>query len=102
MHAIEAVGEVRAIAAPNRFHHLFLSQWREAYPHALLYVPSSLVRKRADLADADVHTDEAPAAYAAEMSLASLPLLASTIAFSEPHATNAASKKNPGTPSECR
>lgn len=30
--AVDAIGPVRAIVAPNRFHHLFIGPWAERYP----------------------------------------------------------------------
>ena len=34
---IDALGEVRWLVAPNSLHHLFLAEWRAAYPKAKLY-----------------------------------------------------------------
>jgi hypothetical protein len=35
--AVDAVGEVRHIVAPNSLHHLFLQEWKRAYPGAKVY-----------------------------------------------------------------
>ena len=32
--AVDAIGPVRAIVAPNRVHHLFAGEWKAAYPQA--------------------------------------------------------------------
>lgn len=56
--AVEAAGSVAAIVAPNRFHHLFVNEWRERHPNARLLVSAGLVRKRRDLAGATVLGDE--------------------------------------------
>ncbi len=48
--AVEAVGPVRAIAAPNRVHHLYAGEWKHAYPQARLLGAPGLAAKRKDLA----------------------------------------------------
>jgi hypothetical protein len=59
--SIDALGEVRHLVAPNSLHHLFLGQWRDAYPMAKLHAPPGLRRKRQDIAfDGDL--DEGAAA----------------------------------------
>lgn len=59
--AIDALGRVTHIVAPNSLHHLFLAEWHRAYPAARLHAPPGLRRKRRDLAfDADL--EDAPAA----------------------------------------
>ena len=53
--AVDALGPVRHIVAPNHLHHLALAEWQEAYPAARTYAPSGLRKKRADLRfDADL------------------------------------------------
>jgi len=53
--AVDGLGEVRHVIAPNSLHHLFLAPWREAYPDAMLHAPPGLRRKRRDIAfDADL------------------------------------------------
>jgi hypothetical protein len=47
--AVEAIGPVRHIVSPNKIHHLFLSEWADRWPDALLYAPPGLVRKKPDL-----------------------------------------------------
>jgi hypothetical protein len=87
---IDALGEVHAIVAPNAFHHLFVSAWRDAWPDASVYVPPSLVKKRPDLADVPVHGDEAPALYAdevAQIPIRGLALLDETWFFHRPTKT---------------
>ena len=48
--AVDALGAVRAIAAPNYVHHLFAGGWKQAYPSARLLGAPGLARKRRDLA----------------------------------------------------
>jgi hypothetical protein len=53
--AVDALGRVRHIVAPNSLHHLFLQAWKSAYPDAKLYAPPRLRKKRADIVfDADL------------------------------------------------
>jgi hypothetical protein len=40
--AIEPLGDVRALIAPNTFHHVFLNAWRTTYPDASVHVPPQL------------------------------------------------------------
>ncbi|MCE3291047.1 MAG: hypothetical protein K0R83_3059 [Caulobacter sp.] len=55
------LGEVRWLVAPNSLHHLFLDQWREAYPEARLYAAPGLASRRPDLI-IDVELGDAPPA----------------------------------------
>ncbi|MGV7214565.1 DUF4336 domain-containing protein [Bradyrhizobium sp. UFLA05-112] len=59
--AVDTVGEVRHIVAPNSLHHLFLPEWKRAYPGAKLHAPPGLRKKRIDISfDADVEDTPAP------------------------------------------
>ncbi len=59
--AVDALGEVRHLVAPNSLHHLFLTDWRRAYPAAKLYGTLGLQQKRKDL-DFDGDLEDAPPA----------------------------------------
>lgn len=58
---IDRLGPISALVAPNKFHHLFLKDWADAYPSASVYAPPGLRAKRpdirfhADLGDAPPH-----------------------------------------------
>ena len=52
--AVDALGNVRHIVAPNSLHHLFLPEWARAYPGAKVYAPPGLREKRKDI---DFHAD---------------------------------------------
>lgn len=54
--AVEALGPVRHLYAPNLFHHLSIGQWAEAFPSATLHAPAGLARKRPDLRIDRVHS----------------------------------------------
>ena len=47
--AVDALGPVRFLVAPNTMHHLFLGDWAAAYPSAKVLAPAGLRRKRKDL-----------------------------------------------------
>jgi hypothetical protein len=55
---IDELGKVAYLVSPNKLHYLFLSEWKEAYPHAEIYASPGLRRRRKrvsfdhDLADA--------------------------------------------------
>jgi hypothetical protein len=47
--ALQALGEIRYIVAPNSLHHLFLAEWQSAYPEARVFVAPGLDKRRPDL-----------------------------------------------------
>lgn len=55
--AVEALGPVRVIAAPNKLHHLFVGDWMRAYPAALSMAAQGLPEKRKDLSFSGVWSD---------------------------------------------
>ncbi len=65
--AVDALGPVRHLVAPNKLHHLYLGEWAARYPQARLYAAPGLARKRRDL-DFDAELDAIPPnAWAAEI-----------------------------------
>ncbi|MFW6067166.1 MAG: DUF4336 domain-containing protein [Myxococcota bacterium] len=61
--AVEALGPVRCIVAPNRFHHLFLDPWLRAYPEAERWAAPGLPAKRSDLDFTATLDDEPPPSW---------------------------------------
>jgi hypothetical protein len=57
--SVNAVGPVRYLVSPNALHHLFLAEWKVAYPAARLYATRRLRRKRQDL-KFDAELSDAP------------------------------------------
>ncbi len=57
---VESLGRVAHLVAPNRFHHLFLPAWREAFPEARLHGAPGLPEKRKDLSFDAVLEDGRP------------------------------------------
>jgi len=47
--AVDALGEVRYLVAPNSLHHLFIADWKRAYPGAQAYAALGLREKRKDI-----------------------------------------------------
>lgn len=47
--AIDALGPVRHIVAPNALHHLFIGEWRQKYPDAKIYAAPGLATRRRDI-----------------------------------------------------
>lgn len=53
--AIEALGPVAHLYAPNLFHHFWVGEWAAAFPSARLHAPAGLEKKRPDLRIDRVH-----------------------------------------------
>ena len=65
--ALGALGEVRYLVAPNRFHHLFVGEYAAHYPKSQLFVAPGLPRKRPDLTVHAVLEDEAPSQWEGQL-----------------------------------
>jgi len=53
--AVDALGTVQFLIAPNSLHHLFLEEWQKAYPEARMFAAPGLRKRRADLSfDAEI------------------------------------------------
>ena len=65
--AVDAIGPVRWLVAPNRWHHLYVGPWREAYAGAQIWGVRGLQKKRPDLKLDGVLDDTAPAAWAGQI-----------------------------------
>lgn len=52
---VDALGEVSHLVAPNTLHHLFIANWKRAYPAAQIHAAPGLREKRKDIAfDSDL------------------------------------------------
>lgn len=65
--AVDALGVVRCLIAPNTLHDLFLAQWQAAYPDAALYGPPRLRQQRRDLRFEGDLVDTPPTDWAGEL-----------------------------------
>jgi len=64
---VDALGPVRFLVSPNLLHHLFLGEWKLAYPAARLYASPGLRQRRKDLPfDADL-TDQPEPGWAEDI-----------------------------------
>jgi uncharacterized protein DUF4336 len=64
---LDALGAVRHVVPPNSLHHLFLDDWRVAYPDAKVYAPPRLRKKRKDIDFAGDLGDRPAAAWAGDV-----------------------------------
>src|SRR5262245_23435706 len=53
--AVDALGAVTHLYAPNTFHHLSLGAWATVFPSARVHAPAGLAKKRPDLRIDRVH-----------------------------------------------
>jgi hypothetical protein len=91
---VQALGPVAYIVAPNRLHHLFVGEWQEACPEALVYVAPGLERKRPDLKIAGLLTGEPEAGWADtidQVLVGGIPSTNEIVFFHRPSATLVAS-----------
>ena len=66
--AVDALGPVRFLVAPNVMHHVHLGAWAAAYPQAKVVAPAGLRRKRPELRLEAELTDTPEPGYAAVFS----------------------------------
>lgn len=64
---IDPLGPVRHLVAPNTLHHMFIGDWRQAYPQASSYGLPSLSTKRPDLTWHHHLDDGAPTAWSEDI-----------------------------------
>jgi hypothetical protein len=58
---VDALGPVRYLVAPNSLHHLFVGDWKDAYPRAQVHAAPGLREKRKDITfDGDLGSTPAP------------------------------------------
>jgi hypothetical protein len=59
---VDSLGRVRHLVAPNSLHHVFIADWKRAYPDAYLHAAPGLREKRKDL-DFDGELANAPSPH---------------------------------------
>jgi len=65
--AVDALGPVAWLIAPNALHDRFIADWARAYPQAQALAPPGLAERRPDLAFAGALADAPPAAWGADL-----------------------------------
>ncbi|MDY7231062.1 DUF4336 domain-containing protein [Hyalangium rubrum] len=65
--AVEALGPVRFLVAPNMFHHLFIGDWMTAFPQARAFAAPGLPEKRKDLSFHAVLSEAVSAEWAEQI-----------------------------------
>lgn len=65
--AVDALGPVQALIAPNTLHHTFMGEWSAAYPEAQIYLLPELAGKRLDLNVAEALSDRPAALWAGDI-----------------------------------
>ena len=61
--AVRALGPVRHLVSPNKLHHLYLAEWKAAFPGAQLWGPRSTIKKRPDLEFREALQDDPPSEW---------------------------------------
>jgi hypothetical protein len=57
---VDRIGPVRHLVSPNKLHHLYLQDWKAAYPQASLWGPQSTIKKCSGLPFREALTDSPP------------------------------------------
>ena len=60
---VDRLGPVRHLVSPNKLHHLYLSEWKDAFPDAQLWGPRSTIRKRPELEFREALQDDPPSEW---------------------------------------
>jgi len=68
--AVSALGTPAHLVSPNAIHHLFLSEWKDAWPDAKLWGPQTTIRKRSDLSFEPPLEETPPPAWGGVLALA--------------------------------
>ena len=64
---LDALGPLRAVVAPNKYHHLYVGDYVAAYPAAQIYAAPGLPEKRRDLTFHGVLSDDPPPLWAGQI-----------------------------------
>ncbi|HEY4969395.1 MAG TPA: DUF4336 domain-containing protein [Steroidobacteraceae bacterium] len=64
---VDRLGPVRHLVSPNKLHHLYLREWKGAYPEATLWGPQSTIKKRPDIKFQHALVDSAPTEWLADI-----------------------------------
>lgn len=65
--AIDSIGPVRHIVSPNKIHHLFMQEWAERWPDAVLHAPPGLAARKPEISFASELGDETDPAWSDDL-----------------------------------
>ncbi len=87
--AMDALGTVRFLVAPNAFHHLSLLEWAQAYPQARVFGAPGLAKKRRDIRFDETLGTTPPSCWSGQMDQLIFPnrLAAEVVFFHRPSGT---------------
>jgi hypothetical protein len=88
--AVEALGPVCFLVAPNKYHHLFIGEWMAAYPQARAFAAPGLSDKRKDLSFHGVLSEQVSAEWAGQIHVLpwrGAPMLGEVVFFHPPSRT---------------
>ena len=87
---VRGLGEVAFLIAPNKFHHLYVGEWKQRFPDAEIHVAPGLESKRSDLAVAGILGNEPEAGWKGvidQVAFAGMPMANEVAFFHRPTAT---------------
>jgi hypothetical protein len=64
---VDRLGPVRYLVSPNKLHHLYLQEWKAAYPEATLWGPQSTIKKCSHLSFQEALKDTPPSEWRPEI-----------------------------------
>ena len=64
---VDRLGAIRHLVSPNKLHHLYLQEWKAAYPEAALWGPQSTIKKCRNLPFRQALTDSPPSEWLADI-----------------------------------
>ena len=67
---VDRLGRVAHLVSPNKIHHLYLPEWKSAYPSAALWGPASTIKRFPALGFEPPLEDTAPSAWGPDLDLA--------------------------------
>lgn len=87
---VETLGSPAHLVSPNKIHHLFLKDWKDAWPEARLWGPQSTIDKRRDLSFEVPLDQSAPDTWEGAIDLvrfAGSPVMDEVVFFHRPSST---------------
>jgi Domain of unknown function (DUF4336) len=87
---VDGLGSVRHLVSPNKLHHLYLREWKAAYPEAKVWGPRTTIKKRPDIEFQEALVDSPPAEWPADIDQAwfrGSPAMDEIVFFHRPSAT---------------